>query len=210
MNRTIFAALLLSLGFTAHAGGNIHNHHNTTGDTYNGPVDSSTTNAATGVGIGTASSEATSNSTAVSGSYSQGGAAVSLSQGGTSGAVSGASSAGQTNSMSVNNRDRLQAPAVVAPALTSGNDTCMGSSSVGGSGPGFGFSVGSTWSDEHCRMLKSASILFNLGKEDAALARVCMDAMNREALESTGYKCPTPKTVAATPAGLPPYLTSAD
>jgi len=205
MKRTILAAVLLSVGFAAHATGNNSSHHNTYGDTYTGPVDSSTTNAAVGVGVGIAGASSNSSAAAVSGSTS-GAVSGSYSQGGASGAVSGASSAGQ----SVTIQDRRQAPPATAPALTSGNDTCMGSSSVGGSGPGFGFSVGSTWSDEHCRMLKSASILYNLGMEEAAVARVCMDEMNREALESTGYKCPARKAAPGRPSDRPAYLNSAD
>lgn len=42
-------------------------------------------------------------------------------------------------------------PTAVAPALTTTlSETCMGSTSVGGSGAGFGFSIGSTWRDEAC------------------------------------------------------------
>ena len=196
MKHTIFAAVLMLVGLTANATGTSYGHHNIFGDTYTGPVDESTTNSASGVGIG-------GDSYSSSGSYSEGGSAASgsYSEGGSS--VSGASSAGQSNSMSVNSYGRRQAPTVIAPALTSGNDTCMGSSSVGGSGPGFGFSVGSTWSDEHCKMLKSASVLYALGLRDAAIARICMDEMNRKAIEATGVKCPVIENVSVQKATSP-------
>lgn len=84
-------------------------------------------------------------------------------------------------------------PDVGAPALSSSNDTCMGSTSIGGSGVGFGISLGTTWTDENCLMLKNSRELWNMGMKSAALARMCMDKKNREALELTGFVCPQAK-----------------
>lgn len=77
-----------------------------------------------------------------------------------------------------------------AAPLTSGLDTCMGSSSGGAAGPGFSLSVGSTWSDKNCVMLKNAREMWNMGMKDAAFARMCMDADNREAVHLSGGNCP--------------------
>jgi len=82
------------------------------------------------------------------------------------------------------------APPVSAPALTSSNDTCMGSSSFGASGVGFGISIGSSWTDANCIMLKNAREMFNMGMPDVAFARLCMDPLNKEAIELTGRVCP--------------------
>ena len=79
----------------------------------------------------------------------------------------------------------------VAPQLTSSNDTCMGSTSLGGSAVSFGFSVGTTWTDNNCLMLKNAREIWNMGFKGAALARMCMDDLNKEAFEATGINCPT-------------------
>jgi hypothetical protein len=80
-----------------------------------------------------------------------------------------------------------------AAPLTSGLDTCMGSSSGGAAGPGFSLSIGSTWSDKNCLMLKNAREMWNMGFKDAAFARMCMDPDNREAIRLTGGTCPQDK-----------------
>lgn len=87
-------------------------------------------------------------------------------------------------------QDIRNVPAVVAPALTSSNDTCMGSSSLGAAGVGFGVSIGTSWTDKNCVMLKNARELYNMGMKGAAMARLCMDDDNKEALELTGFVCP--------------------
>ena len=84
-------------------------------------------------------------------------------------------------------------PSVGGPALTSSNDTCMGSTSGGIGVAGFGFSLGSTWTDKNCTMLKNSRELWNMGMRAAAMARMCMDSENKEALELTGFTCPTKK-----------------
>ena len=81
-------------------------------------------------------------------------------------------------------------PSVSGPPLTTSNDTCMGSSSGGVNGPGFGISVGSTWTDNNCKILKNSRELWNMGMKAASLALMCSDALNREALEITGFECP--------------------
>jgi len=81
-------------------------------------------------------------------------------------------------------------PSVNAPPLTSSNDTCMGSVSGAVNVAGFGAAIGSTYKDANCVMLKNSRELWNMGMRGAALARMCMDAENREALEITGFKCP--------------------
>lgn len=133
-----------------------------------------------------------SNATALATTSSQGGAAQ------------GVGSQGQ--SMSIDSHavyeaaQRNPVSTAVAPALASSNDTCMGSSSLGGSAVAFSFSVGSTWVDENCVMLKNAREIWNMGFKGAALARLCMDPLNKEALEATGIKCPPrAAAVAASP-----------
>lgn len=77
----------------------------------------------------------------------------------------------------------------IAP-LTSSNDTCHGSVTGGVSLPGIGIGAGSTYIDENCKRLKNARELWNYGMRAAALALMCNDPENKEALEVTGYKCP--------------------
>lgn len=81
-------------------------------------------------------------------------------------------------------------PSVNGPPLVSSNDTCMGSASGSVNVPGFGVGVGKTYTDSNCVMLKNSRELWNMGMKAAALALMCTDTANREALELTGFECP--------------------
>lgn len=81
-------------------------------------------------------------------------------------------------------------PNVSGPALTSSNDTCMGSTSGSVNVPGLGIGMGSTWVDPNCKMLKNAREMWNMGMHAASIALMCNDPDNREALEITGFECP--------------------
>lgn len=84
-------------------------------------------------------------------------------------------------------------PSVSGPPLVSSNDTCMGSSSGSVNAPGIGIGLGTTWTDGNCKMLKNAREMWNMGMRAAALALMCKDPDNREALEVTGFECPSRK-----------------
>ena len=87
-------------------------------------------------------------------------------------------------------------PSVNGPPLTTSNDTCMGSTSGSANGPGFGIGFGTTWTDEHCKDLKTSRELWNKGMKAASLAVDCMNPRAKLALEMTGTKCPQSMTVA--------------
>ena len=87
-------------------------------------------------------------------------------------------------------------PSVGGPPLTTSNDTCMGSTSGSANGPGFGIGFGTTWTDEHCKDLKTSRELWNKGMKAASLAVDCMNPRAKLALEMTGTKCPQSMTVA--------------
>ena len=84
-------------------------------------------------------------------------------------------------------------PSVSGPPLTASNDTCMGSASGSVNAPGFGLSLGKTYTDANCVMLKNARELWNMGMKGASMALMCQDKNNREALEVTGFSCPARK-----------------
>jgi hypothetical protein len=110
--------------------------------------------------------------------------------------VAGGSSGGSGGSSSGDD----DATSSAAPIfLSTGDDTCMGSSGVGVQGMEFGFSVGSSWTDENCVMLKNARELKNQGHDKAAKARLCMNDENALAFELAGEPCPRalPSTQAA-------------
>ena len=101
------------------------------------------------------------------------------------------SSGGDGGSSSVSVGGDEAAASGAAPVyLTSSNDTCMGSSGIGGQGMSFGFSLGTTWTDSNCIMLKNARELKVQGHEKAAKARLCMDEDNALAFELAGDPCP--------------------
>lgn len=77
-----------------------------------------------------------------------------------------------------------------APALTASSDTCMGATSGAVSSAILGVAMGSTYVDKNCQTLKNARELWNMGQRAAAMARMCMDDLNREAMELSGYECP--------------------
>lgn len=81
---------------------------------------------------------------------------------------------------------RYSASSAVAPQLVAGIDTCMGSSSVGGSATSFSFSVGTTWKDVDCRRIKDARELWNMGQHTAALSLLCTDDDTRYAIAVSG------------------------
>lgn len=81
-------------------------------------------------------------------------------------------------------------PSVSGPQLVSSNDTCMGSVSGSVNVAGFGGGFGTTYKDVNCVMLKNSRELWNMGMRGAALARMCMDGDNKDALEITGFECP--------------------
>ena len=81
-------------------------------------------------------------------------------------------------------------PSVNGPSLITSNDTCMGSTSGSVNIAGVGVGGGTSWVDGNCKMLKNSRELWNMGMKAAALALMCTDSANREALELTGFECP--------------------
>lgn len=111
--------------------------------------------------------------------------------GGNATAVSGEGGDGGSSDVSVNvGGDEAAASGAAPTFLTTSNDTCMGSSGIGGQGMSFGFSVGTTWTDSNCIMLKNSRELKAQGHNKAAKARLCMDDDNAMAFELAGDPCP--------------------
>ena len=63
------------------------------------------------------------------------------------------------------------------PAVVTGNvyptAPCMGSSTVGGAGVGFGFSIGSSWTDDECGVRETARSFNGMGMKEDALKVLC-------------------------------------
>jgi hypothetical protein len=84
-----------------------------------------------------------------------------------------------------------------AAQLTTGEDTCMGSSSIGAQAVTFGLSLGTTWQDDNCRRLKNSRQLVALGFHRAATALMCVDEDVRAAMIAAGTPCPNGEMAAA-------------
>lgn len=105
--------------------------------------------------------------------------------------VASESSGGNGGSSSVGvDGDEAAASGAAPIFLSTGDDTCMGSSGLGVQGLDFGASLGSSWTDTNCVMLKNARELKNQGYDKAAKARLCMNDENALAFELAGESCP--------------------
>ena len=63
------------------------------------------------------------------------------------------------------------------PAIAMGNvyptAPCMGSSTVGGSGPGFSIGIGTSWKDDECGIRETSRSFAGMGLKEDALAILC-------------------------------------
>lgn len=84
-----------------------------------------------------------------------------------------------------------------AAALATSSEACMGSSSIGGQGVGFGLSFGTTWENEDCKRRKQAGLLFAIGATDAAKEVLCGDPEIRSAYLAAGKPCSADKPAPA-------------
>lgn len=111
------------------------------------------------------------------------------------------SSSGQatsTASQSINsNVPRQPVYTAIAPGLTAGFETCLGSASGGLQLFSVGLSGGKTTIDEDCVRRRDAAWLYDRGYARAALMRQCQDARMRQALIDSGdFSCDPDKVQA--------------
>lgn len=103
------------------------------------------------------------------------------------------STSNSNNSAVVVQGDQAQARNPVATAyaapLTAGFDTCMGSSTAGAQGIGFGISLGSTWTDKNCVRLKNSRELASMGLRKASIQLLCQNKDIEEAMAAAGTPC---------------------
>lgn len=76
-----------------------------------------------------------------------------------------------------------------APGLTSSIETCMGSTSIGGQGVGFGLSIGSTWTDDACQARMDARFALGFNAPMVAKARLCTLESWQKAFAEAGEPC---------------------
>ena len=81
-------------------------------------------------------------------------------------------------------------PNVYAPGLAAaGSEVCLGSVSGGGSGAGFGVTIGGTFVDRECQLRLNARTLAVLGYARAARETMCLDYDVRQAMAAAGTPC---------------------
>lgn len=114
-------------------------------------------------------------------SFADGGKASAASVGGNNAASTGAANAGNSQNINISSPGTVEykgsytvrsAPGVVTPQVYP-TAPCMGSSAVGGSGVGFGFSVGTSWKDDECGIRETARSFVALGLTVDAIKVLC-------------------------------------
>lgn len=79
---------------------------------------------------------------------------------------------GSSNTLSVNERHRRNAPAIFAPSINPSHP-CALSWSVGGSGTGGGGLLGRSYKDQGCELRETARLFADMGHTDIAMAMLC-------------------------------------
>ncbi len=91
-------------------------------------------------------------------------------------AVAGAYSGGNNfQGGSTSYKEQRQAPTVFAPNVAP-TAPCMGGTSAGGSGTGFGLSFGTSWTDDECNTRETARLFHAMNLRADALAILCSSA----------------------------------
>lgn len=101
-------------------------------------------------------------------------------------------SGNQTNTslqFTENYRERLIVASAIAPNLTSGMDTCLGSASAGVQTQIVGLSGGKTTVDENCVMIKQVHLLIEMGHTTAACYRARQNRDIDLAMTAAGVEC---------------------
>lgn len=71
-------------------------------------------------------------------------------------------------------------PDVMAPNVYP-TSPCMGSSSIGGAGVGFGISFGTSWESEECQLRETSRSFANMGMKEDAIAILCASTYAKDA-----------------------------
>ena len=103
-------------------------------------------------------------------------------------------SGGNTQSVSVTDSGKLHysggyelenVPDVMAPNVYP-TSPCMGSSSIGGAGVGYGISFGTSWESEECQLRETSRSFANMGMKEDAIAILCTSEYAKNAPSCKG------------------------
>lgn len=104
------------------------------------------------------------------------------------GAAAGAFSGGNTfQGGSTSYKEERQVPVVIAPSINP-TASCMGSSSAGGAGTGFGLSLGTSWTDDDCNYRVTADMMHGWGLKADALAVLCSSKFAQPAPSCAAFR----------------------
>lgn len=142
-----------------------------------------------GTGIGVAESSSRSTSGSISGAYAGGSKSSSYSGGNTQSVV-------VTDSGKMHYSGSYELKNVPNPPDVIANPTapCRVSVGVAGSGVGFGFGVGSSVLDEGCDAREDSRLLYNMGHQNLALARLCAKPEMAKVIPTCAAAEPTTST----------------
>jgi hypothetical protein len=103
-----------------------------------------------------------------------------------------------TGGYTVRNTPDIQAPSIV------GGNPCSVGVSGGLSFPGVGIAGGATWADPGCERRQAAALLYNIGRQRAAVELMCQDTHVRAALRASGEPCTEDqRPLASAPTAVP-------
>lgn len=109
---------------------------------------------------------------------------------GSNNVLAAAAAAGASSAVTIGGGSGRNTPGVWAPGLAAaGIESCLGSASVGGSGPGLGLTIGGTLTDKGCNLRLYARTLYSLGHRVAATQILCNDPDVALALAVEGVRC---------------------
>ena len=83
-------------------------------------------------------------------------------------------------------------PSAIAPQFSAGNnsDLCTIGASASVQTQILGISAGGTYTEENCKRLKNAKVLYDMGMKVAAVSTMCQDDNVFKAMMNAGTHCP--------------------
>ena len=83
-------------------------------------------------------------------------------------------------------------PSAIAPQFSAGNnsDLCTIGASASVQTQILGISAGGTYTEENCKRLKNAKVLYDMGMKVAAVSTMCQDKKVFDAMMNAGTPCP--------------------
>lgn len=200
--KNVMSGVIIAMAFA----GSAYAAQTNTGCQGNCPSGGDTTNSG-GIGYGGSGGNASAIGVGVGvgigGTGGSGGAGGAGGNGGAGGSVASSGNSKNSNQSSASNGGnntnvggntysssyRAAASTAYAPPIAP-TALCMGSSSAGGSGMTFGFSIGTSWTDENCMRLEQIrTVAAVLGDKETAAQMMCSVPAYREAREATGKPC---------------------